>query len=215
VNDRGIIALVSPERLRRILSRMLDESEFLSRYGIRSLSKFHEAQPYVFQQGAREHRVAYEPGASSSGAFGGNSNWRGPIWVPTNLLIINALLNYYLYYGPSFTVECPTRSGQMRSLFGVAKEIGDRVASIFLRDEAGRRPVFGDVERFQHDPHFRDYVPFYEYFHGDTGAGLGASHQTGWTGAVAKVIQVFAALDEKDFLQTARLKLTPEQKARA
>jgi mannosylglycerate hydrolase MGH1-like protein len=200
-NDRGIIALVNPERLRRILSRMLDEEEFLSPYGIRSLSKYHAKRPYVFYSEGREYRVEYEPGESRSSMFGGNSNWRGPIWVPTNVLIITALLNYYLYHGPSFKVECPTGSGCMLNLFEVAHEIGGRLSRIFLRDADGQRAVFSQYPRFQTDPHFKDYIPFYEYFHGDTGAGLGASHQTGWTGVVARVIQLFGVLDAKTFLQ--------------
>ena len=202
VNDRGIIALVNPERLRRILSRMLDENEFLSPYGIRSLSKYHAEHPYVFYSEGREYRVQYEPGESKSGMFGGNSNWRGPIWVPTNVLIITALLNYYLYHGPSFQVECPTGSGCMLNLFEVAQEIGGRLSRIFLRDAEGQRAVFSQYQRFQTDPHFKDYLPFYEYFHGDTGAGLGASHQTGWTGVVARIIQLFGVLDAKSYLQT-------------
>jgi hypothetical protein len=201
VNDRGIIALVNPERLRRILSRMLDEEEFLSPYGIRSLSKYHAKHPYVFHSEGREYRVEYEPGESRSGMFGGNSNWRGPIWVPTNLLIITALLNYYLYHGPNFLVECPTGSGCMLNLFEVAHEIAARLSRIFLRDANGQRAVFSQYPRFQTDPHFKDYLPFYEYFHGDTGAGLGASHQTGWTGVVARIIQLFGVLDAKTYLE--------------
>jgi mannosylglycerate hydrolase MGH1-like protein len=201
VNERGIMALVNPERLRRILSRMLDENEFLSPYGIRSLSKAHAEHPYVFNAGGRAYTVAYEPGESNSGMFGGNSNWRGPIWMPVNVLLISALLNYYLYYGDSFKVECPTGSGQMLTLFEVAKEIGARLNNIFLRDGQGRRAVFGAVERFQNDPHFRDHVPFYEFFHGDTGEGLGASHQTGWTGLVAKLLQIFGNVDAPTYLR--------------
>jgi hypothetical protein len=201
VGDRGIFALVNPERLRRILTKMLDEGEFLSPYGIRSLSKFHEKHPYVFYVAGQEYRVDYLPGESNTGMFGGNSNWRGPIWFPVNALIIRALLQFYAYYGDNFTIECPTGSGRMMNLFEVAKEIADRLARIFLRDGSGRRPVYGGTQKFQEDPHWRDYLLFYEYFHGDNGAGLGASHQTGWTGTVAKLIQMFGVLDAKQMLE--------------
>jgi len=215
MHDRGIIALVNPERLRRILHRMLDEDEFLSPHGLRSLSKFHEKHPYVFHVDHNDYRVGYEPGESRSGMFGGNSNWRGPIWLPTNMLIISALLNYYLYHGPSFQVECPTGSGVMLNLFEVAREIADRLSRLFLRDPDGRRAVFGAQERFQKDPYFKDHVPFYEFFHGDTGEGLGASHQTGWTGLVARTLQMFALLDAQSFLQIGRTKPRAFRKARA
>jgi hypothetical protein len=201
VAERGIIALVNPERLRRILSRMLDENEFLSPYGIRSLSKFHEQHPYVFHVHGQEYRVDYLPAESNTGMFGGNSNWRGPIWMPVNTIIIRALLNFYLYYGDNFKIECPTGSGTMMNLFEVSKEIADRLARIFTRDEQGRRPVYGGTEKFQTDPHWRDHILFYEYFHGDNGAGLGASHQTGWTGLVAKCIQLYGLLDAKRALE--------------
>ena len=201
VAERGIIALVNPERLRRILTKMLDENEFLSPYGIRSLSKFHEQHPYVFNAGGQEYRVDYLPAESNTGMFGGNSNWRGPIWMPVNALIIRALLNFYLYYGDNFKIECPTGSGKMMNLFEVSKEIADRLTRIFLRDEHGRRPVYGGTEKFQSDPHWRDHILFYEYFHGDNGAGLGASHQTGWTGLVAKIIQLYGLLDAKRALE--------------
>ena len=201
VGERGIIALVNPERLRRILTKMLDENEFLSPYGIRSLSKFHKKHPFIFNVGGDEYRVDYLPGESNSGMFGGNSNWRGPIWVPVNALIIRSLLSFYAYYGDNFKIECPTGSGRMVNLFEVAKEISDRFARIFLRDSSGRRPVNGGTTKFQEDPHWRDHLLFYEYFHGDTGAGLGASHQTGWTGGVAKLIQIFGAMDPKRILE--------------
>ena len=201
VDGRGIFALVNPERLRRILSKMLDENEFLSPYGFRSLSKFHERNPYVFNTGGQEYRVDYLPAESNTGMFGGNSNWRGPIWMPVNALIIRALLNFYLYYGDNFKIECPTGSGHMMNLFEVAKEIADRLTHIFLRDSRSRRPVYGGTEKFQSDPHWRDNILFYEYFHGDNGAGLGASHQTGWTGVVAKIIQLFGLLDPQKALQ--------------
>jgi hypothetical protein len=195
VNERGLIALVNQERLRRILTKMLDENEFLGPCGIRSLSRFHEQHPFLFHVQGQEYRVDYLPAESNTGMFGGNSNWRGPVWMPVNAMIIRALLNFYLYYGDSFKIECPTGSGKLMNLFQVAKEISDRLTSIFLRDERGRRPVYGGTEKFQSDPHWRDLILFYEYFHGDNGAGLGASHQTGWTGLVAKTIQLFGLLD--------------------
>jgi hypothetical protein len=204
VADRGIIALVNPERLRRILSKMLDENEFLGPYGIRSLSKFHERHPYVLSVDGQEYRVDYLPGESNTGMFGGNSNWRGPVWMPVNAMIIRALLNFYLYYGDNFRIECPTGSGKMMNLFEVAREIADRLVRTFLRDERGRRPVYGGIEKFQSDPHWRDHVLFYEYFHGDNGAGLGASHQTGWTGLVAKLIELFGYLDPKRALEAGK-----------
>src|SRR5262249_36986504 len=204
VGERGMIALIKPERLRRILTRMLDEQEFLSPYGIRSLSKFHEQHPYIFHADGQEYRVDYLPGESNTGMFGGNSNWRGPIWVPVNAMLIRALLNFYLYYGDNFKIECPTGSGKMMNLFEVSKDIADRLTRIFLRDERGRRPVYGGTEKFQSDPHWRDHILFYEYFHGDNGAGLGASHQTGWTGLVAKVIEFFGRIDGQQFLEGGR-----------
>ncbi|HKQ47932.1 MAG TPA: glucosidase [Phycisphaerae bacterium] len=205
VGDRGIVALLNPERLRRVLSKMLDEQEFLSPYGIRSLSKFHEKHPYVVHVDGQEHRVDYSPAESTTGAFGGNSNWRGPIWLPVNVLIIRSLLSYYLYYGDKFCIECPTGSGRLMNLFEVAKEIADRLTRIFLRDSDGRRPVYGDSEKFQSDPHWRDDVLFYEYFHGDNGAGIGASHQTGWTGVVATLIQLFGTLNPQTFLEVGKM----------
>ncbi|MGO8691940.1 MAG: MGH1-like glycoside hydrolase domain-containing protein [Thermoguttaceae bacterium] len=197
VAERGIAALVTPERLRRILSKMLDENEFFGPCGIRSLSKFHQQHPYIFHVQGQEYRVDYLPAESNTGMFGGNSNWRGPVWMPVNAMIIRALLQFYLYYGDNFKVECPTGSGKMMNLFDVSKEIADRLTGMFTRDEHGRRPVYGGTEKFQSDPHWRDHILFYEYFHGDNGAGLGASHQTGWTGLVAKCIQLFGYLDPK------------------
>jgi hypothetical protein len=204
VAQRGIFALVNPERLRRILAKMLDENEFLSPYGIRSISKFHALHPYVFNVNGQEYRVDYLPGESNTGMFGGNSNWRGPVWMPVNILLIRALLNFYAYYGDNFKIECPTGSGRMMNLFEAAKEISDRLTRIFLRDAQGRRPVYGGTEKFQTDPHWRDHILFYEYFHGDDGAGLGASHQTGWTGAVAKLIQLFGMLDAQKLLEAGK-----------
>src|SRR5262249_24346029 len=159
------------DRLRRILTRMLDENEFLSPYGIRSLSRYHATNPYVFAVGGQEYRVGYLPAESDTGMFGGNSNWRGPIWMPVNALIIRALLHYYSYYGNNFRIECPTRSGNLMNLFEVAREIANRLMHIFLQDETGRRPVFGGMEKFQNDPYWRDHLLFYEYFHGDNVAG--------------------------------------------
>jgi hypothetical protein len=204
VAGRSLLALVTPERLRRILTKMLDENEFLSPYGIRALSRFHEHHPYVFHAGGQEYRVDYLPAESDSGMFGGNSNWRGPIWMPVNVMLIRALLSFYVYYGDAFKVECPTGSGKMMNLFEVAKEISDRLTRIFLRDGSGHRPVYGGTEKFQTDPHWRDHILFYEYFHGDNGAGLGASHQTGWTGVVAKLIQLFGLLDAEKLLEAGR-----------
>ena len=204
VAERGMFALLSPERLRRILTKMLDENEFLSPFGIRSLSKFHERNPYVLHAGGQEYRVDYLPAESDTGMFGGNSNWRGPVWMPVNALIIRALLNFYMYYGDNFRIECPTGSGKLMNLFEVSKEIADRLTRIFLRDERGRRPVYGGTEKFQTDPHWRDHVLFYEYFHGDNGAGLGASHQTGWTGLIAKLIQLYGLLDAERALEAGK-----------
>lgn len=204
IANRGIIALVNEERLRRILTLMLDESEFLSPYGIRALSRYHLEHPYIFHVNGEEYRVQYLPAESDSGMFGGNSNWRGPIWMPVNALIIRALLSYYVYYGDSFKIECPTGSGKIMNLFEVSKEIAGRLSRIFLRDEKGRRPVYGGTEKFQSDPHWRDHILFYEYFHGDNGAGLGASHQTGWTGLVARTIELFGRLDPEKALETGR-----------
>ena len=205
VAGRGIFALVSPEKLRRILSRMLDENEFLSPYGIRALSRYHAEHPYVVNVGGQEYRVNYLPAESDTGMFGGNSNWRGPIWMPVNALLIRALMQFYEYHGNDFKVECPTGSGNWMNLFEVAREIVNRLTRIFLRDESGRRPVYGGTQKFQADPHWKDYILFHEYFHGDNGAGLGASHQTGWTGCVAKLIEIFGHLDADQFLEAGKL----------
>jgi hypothetical protein len=204
VAERGIMALVTPERLRRILTKMLDENEFLSPYGIRSLSKFHEQHPFIFNVSGQEYRVDYLPAESNTGMFGGNSNWRGPVWMPVNAMIIRTLQNFYLYYGDNFKIECPTGSGKMMNLFEVSKEISDRLSRIFLRNESGQRPVYGGTGKFQSDPHWRDHILFYEYFHGDNGAGLGASHQTGWTGLVAKLIQLYGLLDPNKVLEEGK-----------
>ncbi len=183
---------------------MLDENEFLSSYGIRSLSRYHAEHPYTFTVEGREYRVEYLPAESDSGLFGGNSNWRGPIWMPVNVLIIRALMHYYSYYGDNFKIECPTGSGNSMNLFEVAREIANRLTRIFLRDELGRRPAYGGTDTFQHDPWWRDNVLFHEYFHGDNGAGIGASHQTGWTGCVANLIEIFGKLDAETFLHGGR-----------
>ncbi|MGH9929942.1 MAG: MGH1-like glycoside hydrolase domain-containing protein [Pyrinomonadaceae bacterium] len=187
--ERRMLSVVSQDRLRRVLKYMLDENEFLSPYGIRAISRFHKDHPYVMRVNGTEHRVDYEPAESSTGLFGGNSNWRGPIWFPLNYLLIESLQKFHHYLGNDFKVECPTGSGQMMTLWEVAGEISKRLSRIFLQDENNRRPVFGATERFQTDPNWRDLVPFHEYFHGDNGAGIGASHQTGWTGLVAKLLQ--------------------------
>jgi hypothetical protein len=199
--ERGIAALVNENRLRRILTRMLDENEFLSPYGIRALSRYHDQHPFVVNVEGQEYRVNYLPAESDTGMFGGNSNWRGPIWMPVNALLIRALLSFYLYYGDNFKIECPTGSGKLMNLFEVAHEISNRLEGIFLRDRSGKRPVFGGTEKFQTDPQWKDYILFYEYFHGDNGAGLGASHQTGWTGVVAKLIELFGRVDAHQVLE--------------
>ncbi len=202
--ERGMSALVNEGRLRRILARMLDENEFLSPYGIRALSKYHDDHPFIVHVEGQEYRVNYLPAESDTGMFGGNSNWRGPIWMPVNALLIRALLSFYLYYGDNFKIECPTGSGKLMNLFEVAREIAHRLEAIFLRDESGRRPVYGGTEKFQNDPQWKDYILFYEYFHGDNGAGLGASHQTGWTGVVAKLIELFGSLDGQQLLDAGK-----------
>jgi hypothetical protein len=200
-SGRRLAAILNETKLRRVLATMLDEKEFLSPFGIRSLSRYHAEHPYVFRVGAQEYRVAYLPAESDSGMFGGNSNWRGPIWMPVNGLIIRALLQYHQYYGMDFKVECPTGSGRLMNLYEVAEEIARRLASIFLRDKDGRRPVHGQARKFQEDPHWRDYPLFYEYFHGDNGAGIGASHQTGWTGIVARTMHLFGSSTAEQFLE--------------
>jgi hypothetical protein len=198
---RGILAILNEDKLRRILSRVLDESEFLSPYGVRSLSRYHHEHPFVFPVHGEEHRVDYLPAESNNWMFGGNSNWRGPVWMPVNILIIRALLQFYTFYGDQFTIECPTGSGNQLTLFQVAKEISRRLTAIFLRDVNNRRPVYGGNEKFQSDSHWQDLILFYEYFHGDNGAGLGANHQTGWTGIVGSLIQVFGSITEEEFLR--------------
>ncbi len=188
---RRFLSLVSRRRLTRVLRYMLDENEFFSPYGIRALSRFHRDHPYVLKADGMEYRVDYEPAESTTGLFGGNSNWRGPIWFPVNFLLIEALQKFHFFFGDRYKVECPTGSGQMLDLWDVAGQISHRLTRIFLRDKDGRRPVFGGTEKFQTDPYWRDLIPFHEYFHGDNGAGIGASHQTGWTALVAKLIQQY------------------------
>lgn len=186
--QRRLLSVVNRERLRRVLALMLDEDEFLSPYGVRALSRFHKHHPYTLRLDGREYRVDYEPGDSTTELFGGNSNWRGPVWFPVNFLLIEALRKFYRYFGDEFQVEFPTGSGRTMNLLEVAAEISRRLSRLFLRGDEGHRPVYGSAEKFQTDPHWRDLILFYEYFHGETGSGLGASHQTGWTGLVAKLL---------------------------
>jgi hypothetical protein len=186
---RLLLSLVSKKQLGRVLSRMLDESEFLSPYGIRALSRYHKDHPYELHFNGTVNSVDYEPAESATGTFGGNSNWRGPIWFPVNYLLVESLQKYHYYYGEDFKLACPTASNHRANLWQVAAEISRRLTRIFLRDDKGRRAVYGDTEIFQSDPYWRDLVLFYEFFHGDNGAGLGANHQTGWTGLVAKMVQ--------------------------
>jgi hypothetical protein len=203
VNGRRILAILDETKLRRVLARMLDEDEFLGPHGVRALSRVHGEHPFSLDVHGQSYEVQYLPGESDSGMFGGNSNWRGPVWFPVNYLLLRGLLHLYAYYGDEFTVECPTGSGRQCTLFEVATELGRRLVSIYLPDGEGRRPVYGGTERFQTDPHWKDLLLFYEYFHGDDGAGLGASHQTGWTGLVARIIQVLGYLKPEDLLSSA------------
>lgn len=205
---RRLLAVCNKGKMERILGYLLDENEFFGPYGIRSLSKYHEDHPFVFQLSGHEYKVAYLPAESNTGMFGGNSNWRGPVWMPVNALLIRALLNLYQFYGDDFKVECPTGSGKYMTLFEVAREITNRLSRIFLRDQSGKRPVYGGATKFQEDPHWRDYILFYEYFHGDNGAGIGASHQTGWTGIIARSLDLFARVNAADWLGTSRSELS-------
>ncbi|MBK9145507.1 MAG: glucosidase [Candidatus Melainabacteria bacterium] len=205
-NGRRMLAACTEKKLRSILSRMFDENEFLSPYGIRSLSRYHLDNPFIFECEGSEFRVDYVPGESDTGMFGGNSNWRGPIWMPVNFLLIRSLLNYYWYYGPDFKMEYPTGSGKMLNLFEITQDLIERLTRIFLRDEKGFRPLYGGTEKFQNDPHWRDLILFYEYFHGDNGAGLGASHQTGWTGLIAKLMYFQSMMDEETWLKPSPLR---------
>jgi len=206
--DRRILSIVTPDQLRVILGKMLSEDEFLSPHGIRAVSRYHKDHPYVFHVNGMEHRVDYEPAESSTGLFGGNSNWRGPVWMPVNFLMIESLQKFHHYLGDDFKVECPTGSGRMKTLWEVALDLSERLIAIFLKNGEGRRPVFGANEKFQSDPQWNQFLLFHEYFHGDNGAGIGASHQTGWTGLIAKVLQQWGEYAECNRQQ-------PEPKVRA
>jgi hypothetical protein len=202
--ERRLLSILNKQKLERVLGYLLDENEFLGPHGIRSLSRYHLDHPFVFQVGGQEYKVQYLPAESNTGMFGGNSNWRGPVWMPVNALIVRALVNLYSFYGDEFKVQCPSGSGQYMTLFEVANEIVRRLTGTFLRDADGRRPVYGGIAKFQDDPHWRDLILFYEYFHGDNGAGIGASHQTGWTGLVAPLLDLFGRVDAKVLLETER-----------
>jgi hypothetical protein len=202
--DRRLLSILNKNKLERVLAYMLDENEFFGPYGIRSLSRYHLEHPFVFHVAGQEYKVQYLPAESNTGMFGGNSNWRGPVWMPVNALIVRALLNLYQFYGDAFKVQCPTGSGRYMTLFEVAQELVRRLTGTFLRDANGHRPVYGGTAKFQDDPHWRDLILFYEYFHGDNGAGLGASHQTGWTGLIAPLLDLFGRLDAKSVLETER-----------
>ncbi|MEZ2310600.1 glucosidase [Paraburkholderia sp. RCC_158] len=206
-NQRRLLSILNRRKLERVLRYMLDENEFLGPHGIRSLSLYHLEHPYVINVGGQEYKVQYLPAESNTGMFGGNSNWRGPVWMPVNLLIVRALVNLYSFFGDDFKVECPTGSGQQMTLFEVAQEIVRRLTGTFLRNAEGKRPVYGGTEKFQSDPHWRDLILFYEYFHGDNGAGLGASHQTGWTGLVAPLLDLFGRVDAKTALEIDRARV--------
>jgi hypothetical protein len=202
--ERRLLSVCNKQKIERILAYMLDENEFFGPYGIRSLSRYHLEHPFVFHLSGQEYKVQYLPAESNTGMFGGNSNWRGPVWMPVNALLIRGLLNLYQFYGDEFKVECPTGSGKYMTLFEVAKEIARRLSSIFLRDASGKRPVYGGARKFQEDPHWRDFLTFYEYFHGDNGTGLGAGHQTGWTGIIARTLDLFARGSARDWLVTPK-----------
>lgn len=205
IGGRRLASILDETKLRRVLAKLLDENEFFGEFGIRSLSRYHADHPYKIHAGGQEYRVSYLPAESDTGMFGGNSNWRGPIWMPVNALIVRALLQYYSYYGNEFTVECPTGSGKKKNLYEIAEEISRRLANIFLKDKDGRRPVFGGTQKFQEDPYWRDCLQFFEYFHGDNGAGLGANHQTGWTGTVARLMHFFATVRPEQILEGGRM----------
>ena len=196
-NERVLMSIMDMTQLRSVLKYMLDEDEFLSPHGIRSVSKIYDGKPYSLELYGETYSIDYEPAESTTGLFGGNSNWRGPVWMPINYLIIESLQKYHYYLGDEFTVEFPTRSGNMMTLWDVSQQLAKRLSSIFQRDEqTGLRPVHGGVDKFQHDPNFNEYVWFYEYFNGDNGAGVGASHQTGWTGLIAKLMQQTGEYDQ-------------------
>jgi hypothetical protein len=189
MGERRLLSLLRGHRMKKLLKRMLDENEFLSLYGVRSLSRYHKDHPYEFHVNGSTFSVGYTPAESTSGLFGGNSNWRGPVWFPVNFLIIESLQKFHQYYGDDFKIECPTGSGAFVTINDVAEELARRLTGLFTRDGGGRRPIFGASEKLQNDPHFRDFLVFNEYFDGETGRGVGASHQTGWTGVVAKLLQ--------------------------
>jgi hypothetical protein len=198
VNGRRMLSIVNEDKLRKILAKMLDENEFFSPYGIRSLSRYHQDHPFVFHHGGHESRVDYVAGDSNSAMFGGNSNWRGPVWMPVNFLLLMSLLRLYSYYGDDFTVECPTGSGCYLTLLEVGQELSERLTCLFLQQpETGARPANGNMEKFRTDPHWRDLILFHEYFNGDNGAGIGANHQTGWTGCIAGIIQMMELIDKE------------------
>src|ERR1044072_5965706 len=201
---RRLLSILNKKKLERVLTYLLDENEFLSPYGIRSLSRYHLEHPFIVHAGGQEYKVKYLPAESDTAMFGGNSNWRGPVWMPVNALIVRALMNLYTFYGDEFKVQCPTGSGRYMTLFEVAQELARRLTGTFLRDADGQRPVYSGTAKFQQDPHWRDLILFYEYFHGDNGAGLGASHQTGWTGLVAPLLDIFGRLNAKSLLETER-----------
>jgi hypothetical protein len=206
--ERRLLSVVTKEKLERILKYMLDENEFLGPHGIRSLSRYHLDHPYSFWLGNQEFKVQYLAAESDSGMFGGNSNWRGPVWMPVNTLLVRGLFNLFQFYGEDFKVECPTGSGRYMNLFEVAQELVRRLKGTFLRDEKGNRPVYGGARKFQDDPHWRDYILFYEYFHGDNGAGLGASHQTGWTGLIAPLMDLLARVDQRRALEFGKARVS-------
>jgi len=208
---RRLASILNENKLRRILEKMLDENEFFSPYGIRALSRYHADHPYSVKVGDTDFGVGYLPAESDTGMFGGNSNWRGPIWMPVNGLIIRALMQYYTYYGNDFTVECPTGSGQQMNLYQVAGELTRRLTNIFVRNNEGKRPVYGEARKFQDDPHWRDLILFYEYFHGDNGAGLGASHQTGWTGIIARAMHLMGTVSAERALEMGKEMFKAEQ----
>jgi hypothetical protein len=211
-NGRFLASVLNEKNLRRVLTVMLDENEFLSPYGIRALSKIHGVNPYKLNIGGQEYSVSYLPGDSDNGMFGGNSNWRGPIWMPVNMIIVRALMNYYQYYGNDFLIECPTGSGKLMNLYQVAEDISKRLSSIFLKDKSGKRPVYGEISKFQEDPEWNGYILFHEYFHGDTGTGIGASHQTGWTGTIARTMQLFAQMSMEDSLKLGKTQVFKKTK---
>jgi hypothetical protein len=212
--ERRLLAILDGDRLRRVLAVMLDEREFLSPFGIRAISQIHREHPYVLPVNGKEYRVDYEPGESTSDLFGGNSNWRGPIWFPINFLLVEALQKFHHYFGDEYKVECPTGSGTMLTLWEVSQELSRRMSRIFLDDASHRRPVFGGVELFQTDPNWHDLIPFHEYFHGDTGAGVGASHQTGWTAIVAKLLQQSGEIHESHRSAAREAEQRPSRRSR-